>query len=161
MTLINIEQPDTLSRLLVHRQRRAAENSLLEFTKQSWNVVEPGPLDINWHVECLCEHFEAVANQQVLRLLINVPPRHMKSLVANVFFPAWVWANRPRKDLNGAPTNEEGWFGPGVKFLHVTYKQDLTTRDSTKCRRLIESPWYQANWGQRFALAADQNQKHL
>ncbi len=159
MTLINIEQPDTLSRLLFHRRRQEAELRLLEFTKQSWNQVEPGPLDINWHVECLCEHFEAVANQQVLRLLINIPPRHMKSLVANVFFPAWVWANRPRKDLNGAPTNEEGWFGPGVKFLHVTYKQDLTTRDSTKCRRLIESPWYQANWGRRFALAADQNQK--
>jgi predicted phage terminase large subunit-like protein len=57
------------------------------------------------------------------------------------------------------PTNEEGWFGPGVKFLHVTYRHDLTTRDSTKCRRLIESPWYQNNWGHRFALSADQNQK--
>ena len=147
MTLINIEQPDPLSRLLSYRRRRAAERSLLEFTRQSWNVIEPGPLDISRHIECLCEHFEAVANQQVLRLLINLPPRHMKSLVANVFFPAWVWANRPRKDLNGAPTNAEGWFGPGVKFLHVTYKQDLTTRDSTKCRRVIESPWYQQNWG--------------
>ena len=147
MTPTEIEQPHLLTRLQFHGRRRAAEDSLLEFTKQSWNVVEPSPLDINWHVECLCEHLAAVANQQCLRLLINLPPRHMKSLVANVFFPAWVWANRPRKDLNGAPTNEEGWFGSGVKFLHVTYKQDLTTRDSTKCRRVIESPWYQQNWG--------------
>jgi hypothetical protein len=153
MTLVDFEQPDLLSRLLSYRRRRAAESSLLEFTKQSWNVVEPGPLDINWHVECLCEHLEAVAYQRCLRLLINVPPRHMKSLVANVFFPAWVWANA------ATPTN--WWFGPGVKFLHVTYRQDLTTRDSTKCRRLIESPWYQQTWGHRFALAADQNQKTL
>src|SRR5436305_2012390 len=115
MTLSDINQPALLSLLQFHSQRRAAEDSLLEFTKQSWNVVEPSPLDINWHVECLCEHLAAVANQQCLRLLINLPPRHMKSLVANVFFPAWVWANRPRKDLNGAPTNEEGWFGAGGK----------------------------------------------
>src|SRR5258708_31259445 len=104
MTLSDINQPDLLSRLQFHSQRRAAENSLLEFTKQSWNVVEPSPLDINWHVECLCDHFEAVANQQVLRLLINIPPRHMKSLVANVFFPHWLSAIRPCKDLNFAPT---------------------------------------------------------
>jgi predicted phage terminase large subunit-like protein len=159
MTLINVQQPELLSWLQGQRRCRAAENSLLEFTKQGWKWVEPGPLDIGWHIECLSEHLEAVAHQQCLRLLINLPPRHMKSLLGNVFFPAWVWANHPRKDLNGAPTNTEGWFGPGVKFLHVTYKQDLTTRDSTKCRRLIESPWYQGNWGHRFALAADQNQK--
>jgi predicted phage terminase large subunit-like protein len=160
MTLINVQQqPELLSWLQGHRRRSAAELRLLEFTKQAWRQVEPGPLDINWHVECICEHLEAVAHQQCLRLLINLPPRHMKSLLGNVFFPAWVWANHPRKDPNGVPTNTEGWFGPGVKFLHVTYKQDLTTRDSTKCRRLIESPWYQSNWGHRFALSADQNQK--
>ena len=117
-----IERPDLLRRLDFHCRRREVETSLLEFTKDGWNVIEPGRLHINWHVECLCEHLEAVAHQQLLRLLINLPPRHMKSSVANVFFPAWVWANRPRKDLNGAPTNAEGWFGPGVKFLHVTYR---------------------------------------
>src|SRR5947209_5321276 len=159
MTRTEIEQPHLLSRLQFHSRRRAAENSLLEFTKQGWKVVEPGPLDISRHIECISEHLEAVANHQCLRLLINLPPRHMKSLLGDVFFPAWTWANRPRRDANGVPTNEEGWFGPGVKFLHVTYRHDLTTRDSTKCRRLIESPWYQQNWGQRFALAADQNQK--
>ena len=33
--------------------------------------VEPAPLDVGWHVECLCEHLEAVAHQQCLRLLIT------------------------------------------------------------------------------------------
>jgi predicted phage terminase large subunit-like protein len=159
MTLNDIDQRDVLRRLQIHHRRRAAENNLLTFTKQGWKEVEPGPLDISWHIECLSEHLEAVAHQQCLRLLINVPPRHMKSSLANVFFPAWIWANHPREDANREPTNHEGWFGPGVKFLYVTYKQDLTTRDSTKCRRLIESPWYQDNWGHRFALSPDQNQK--
>src|SRR5258707_10763084 len=108
MTLSDMNQPDLLSRLQFHSQRRAAENSLLEFTKQSWNVVEPGPLDINWHVECLCEHFEAVAHQAGFRLVIKIPPRHMKSLAANVFFPALVCAKRPPQEPNGAPPNGEG-----------------------------------------------------
>jgi hypothetical protein len=92
-----------------------------------------------------------------LRLLINVPPRHMKSLVINVFFPA----HHPGNQADGAlrAIDEERLFRPGVKFMHITYRQELTTRDSTKCRRLIESPWYQENWGHRFALLSDQNQK--
>jgi predicted phage terminase large subunit-like protein len=161
MTPNTMEQPDLLSRLQLHRGRQAAEGSLLEFTKQSWKLIEPGPLNINWHVECICEHLEAVAHRQCLRLLINVPPRHMKSLGANVFFPAWVWARYPGNDADGAlrAIHDEHWSGPGVRFLHITYRQDLTTRDSTKCRRLIESEWYQENWGHRFALLPDQNQK--
>jgi hypothetical protein len=61
MTLINVQQqPELLSWLQGHRRRSAAELRLLEFTKQAWHQVEPGPLDINWHVECICEHLEAV-----------------------------------------------------------------------------------------------------
>jgi hypothetical protein len=43
--------------------------------------------------------------------------------------------------------------------LHASYAQSLSLRDSTKCRRLIESPWYQNLWGNRFQLMADQNTK--
>jgi len=155
MALNEIEKPEPLSRLQFHCRRRETENNLLEFTKDGWNVIEPGLLGINWHIECLCEHLEAVAHQQCLRLLVNLPPRHMKSSVANVFFPAWVWANPRRKDATGAPTNEEGWFGPGVKFLHFTYRQDWNTRDLIKCPRLRESPWYQFEYSRRWARMPD------
>jgi predicted phage terminase large subunit-like protein len=46
-----------------------------------------------------------------------------------------------------------------VQFLHASYAQQLTLRDSVKCRRLIESPWYQDLWGERFTLNSDQNTK--
>ena len=85
MALNDTEQTNLRSRVQFHRRCRAAENSLLEFTRQGWKWVEPGPLDIGWHIECLSEHLEAVAHQQCLRLLINLPPRHMKSLLGNVF----------------------------------------------------------------------------
>lgn len=85
--------------------------------------------------------YEAVADWQIQRgLLINIPPRHMKSLGANVFFPAWVWAQDPNPD--GNPTNAfqilpNSWRGPGVKFLHLSYDGTLASRDGVKCRQII------------------------
>ena len=43
--------------------------------------------------------------------------------------------------------------------MYSSYAASLSIRDSIKCRRLIESPWYQARWGDRFALTSDQNTK--
>ena len=128
--------------------RRRFEGSLLEFTKAGWRWVEPSPFCTNWHIECMCEHFEAVAHRQILRLLINVPPRHSKSLGLNVFFPAWVWAQDPdptRKHPERA-IREESWLGPGVRFAYISYDAELSTNHSIKCRQLIESPWYQEIW---------------
>jgi len=110
-----------LQRMRPEDQRRRFEGSLLDFTKESWRWVEPSPFCSNWHIECMCEHFEAVSHRQILRLLINVPPRHSKSLGLNVFFPAWVWANNP--DVDGAHPNnairKDCWLGPGVRFAYL------------------------------------------
>jgi predicted phage terminase large subunit-like protein len=46
-----------------------------------------------------------------------------------------------------------------VQFLMASYANQLVLRDSVKCRRLIESPWYQSMWGERFKLNSDQNTK--
>ena len=46
-----------------------------------------------------------------------------------------------------------------MQFLHASYAQQLSLRDSVKCRRLIESAWYQRLWSDRFKLTGDQNTK--
>jgi hypothetical protein len=66
----------------------------------------------------------------------------MKSLLVNVMFPSWVWIDAPHE-----------------RFLCIGSADDLPTRDSLKCRRLIESPWYQQRWGDVYQLQADQNAK--
>ena len=75
-------------------------------------------------------------------------PTH-NSTICSVAFPAWVWAQR-----YDSPTS-----GPSVPLLHASYALSLAMRDSVKCRRLIESPWYQSLWGGRFQLVGDQNTK--
>ena len=83
-----------------------------------------------------------MAEGSIKRLIINVPPRHMKSISVAVALPAWTWATQPHK-----------------KFLYASYASSLSIRDSTKCRRLIDSLWYKAHFGDKFRLTDDQNQK--
>jgi predicted phage terminase large subunit-like protein len=154
--------PSTLS----VRERADAlryEDSLVDFISASWRLVEPRPFSSNWHIDAICEHLEAVADWQITRgLLINMPPRHMKSLSANVFFPAWVWAQDPNPENDPDypfQVRRNTWRGPGVKFMHLSYESTLAVRDGVGCRQIITSPWYQRLWGHRFQMRPDQNQK--
>lgn len=123
--------------------RRIATKTLYQFVKQSWHVVEPGTRFIeSWHIERICEHLEAVTRGEITRLLINIPPRHSKSTIVSVMWPMWEWLTRPEE-----------------KFLAASYSGQLSIRDNLKSRRLIQSPWYQERWGDRFLLAGDQNAK--
>lgn len=117
---------------------------MAEFARQAWEIVEPGtPLRWNWHLDAICEHLEAVTDGRIKRLLINVPPGHMKSLLVSVFWPAWVWATRPE------------W-----RALFASYASELAIRDSVKCRTLLESEWFQDGFVQgEWRLAGDQNVK--
>jgi hypothetical protein len=70
--------------------RSPAEDSLAQFVRQAWHVIEPRtPLRWNWHLDAICEHLEAVAAGDITRLIVNVPPRSGKSLLTSVFFPTW------------------------------------------------------------------------
>ena len=68
----------------------------------------------------------------------------MKSLMTNVFWPAWEWGPRNM---------------PHLRYVCASHSMNLATRDSTKMRRLIVSDWYQSLWGDRVVLTGDQNAK--
>ena len=129
----------TLEQVQAERYRR----SLREFTKAAWPTIEPGSeYTSGWHLDAISDHLEAVIDGSIKRLIINIPPRHSKSISTAVVLPAWTWATQPSK-----------------KFLYASYSASLSIRDSTKCRRLIDSPWYQAHFGDKFHLSGDMNQK--
>lgn len=134
---------------LLDLDRAECEESLYEFLKAAWKYIDPAPWKDGWHIGAISEHLQAVVEGQIRHLIINMPPRHCKSLLLSVAFPAWVWA----QPING-PTS-----GPGVPFLYASYADKLSLRDSVKCRRLIESDWYSQRWGNRFKLVSDQNTK--
>ena len=122
-----------------------AYRSLNHFIKQLWPQVDPSDYVPGWHIDAICEHLEAVTRGEIKRLVINIPPRHMKSLAVGVFWPAWEWLRNPAE-----------------QWLFASYAESLSIRDSVKCRRLIQSPSYQAllsNFQPDLVLTGDQNTK--
>lgn len=119
------------------------------FLVNAWKYIDSSPWTDGWPIEAVAEHLQAVVDGEIRRLIINIPPRMGKSSITSVALPAWTWAQS-----QSGPTS-----GPGVQFLHASYANQLSLRDSVKCRRLIESYWYQQLWGSRFKLNSDQNTK--
>lgn len=130
---------------------RECEESLYKFLEGAWQYIDPSPFVGGWHLEAICEHLQAVNDGHIRRLLINIPPRMSKSSTVSVAWPAWTWIQQS--------TEYSPLSGPKAQFLFASYAETLAVRDSVKTRRLIQSPWYQKNWGSRFVLTEDQNTK--
>jgi len=132
-----------LNEIELELERRACQRSFAAFVKKAWHILEPAAeLRWGWSLDAICEHLQAVHDGHILSLLMNVPPGCMKSLLTGVLFPAWEWGPAKRPDL---------------RFLGTSHKQDLAVRDNMKCRRLIQSRWYQDRWP--VVLTGDQNAK--
>lgn len=124
---------------------QAAEmrNDFRKFVREAWHVVEPGKeFKCGWHIDAICDHLTYVSLGDIDDLVINIPPRHSKSTIVAVMWPCWEWI-----------------WQPSTQWLFATYAIALTLRDSVKCRRLIQSPWYQEHFGDCFQLSHDLNQK--
>ena len=60
------------------------------FVRRTFLTLNPGkPFKPNWHIEAICHHLELVRNGTIRRLIVNVPPRSLKSTICSVAFPAF------------------------------------------------------------------------
>jgi predicted phage terminase large subunit-like protein len=126
MTQSQIQLPSDFELAL---ERSILKDDFYSFVVSAWSIVEPDVDYVDgWHVHAIADYLQALFEGRIPsnNLIINMPPRHMKSLLVNVFFPAWVWTRSPSK-----------------KFLCFSYGEVLTVRDSMKCRSLVGSAWYQ------------------
>lgn len=129
-----------LELLEAEAQDRARE-SLAAFVKYFWSVVEPGtPLEWNWHLDVICRALERVTRRECLRLVICIPPGHMKSLLVSVFWPAWEWLDHPER-----------------RKQFFSNDDALVLRDSRRTRDILTSDRYMqmVDW----RLKRDQNEK--
>ncbi|HEY2114442.1 MAG TPA: phage terminase large subunit [Candidatus Angelobacter sp.] len=124
--------------------------SLEAFVEEAWKFLEPvSKLSWNWHHSLICDYLTLIRDNQFRKLgpefegiIFNVPPRTMKSLLISVFFPIWVWTTDPSR-----------------RFMFASYSEKLSTQHSVLRRSVIESGWYQENWGDVFSISRDQNVK--
>ena len=133
------ERAEILDALLT----RQAEARLRDFVRQAWPLLEPAtPFLPNWHIDLLCEYLEAVTAGEIRRLVINMPPRYMKSLLVSVLWPVWEWLQQP-----------------ATRWLFVSYSESLATKHSVDRRHVIQSAWFRQRFGDRFHLLRHQNEK--
>ncbi len=88
----------------------------------------------NWHLEVLAAKLEDVRRGRCKRLIVNVPPRHLKSHAISIAFPAWLLGHDPTKQI-----------------LSVTYAQDLSDDLARKSRTLMQSPFYEGLFDTRIS----------
>lgn len=91
-------------------------------------------LAMNGHVEVITAKLTAVRQGKIRRLIINLPPRHLKSLLASIAFPAWCLGH-----------------DPSAQILCVSYAQDLADKLARDCRSVMMRPWYQRIFPTRLA----------
>jgi hypothetical protein len=85
--------PRVMKKVADKAQQRVCERSLKDYFRQAWPILEPvTPLVDNWHIDYLSEHLEAAAGGQIKRLLINIPPKSLKSSLVSVMWPTWCGA---------------------------------------------------------------------
>lgn len=84
-------------------------------------------LQLNWHHRLICQALEDCYYGREKRLIITLPPRSLKSVIASVAFPAWVLGKNPAKRL-----------------VCASYSGELSASLSNDCRRLMASAFYRS-----------------
>jgi hypothetical protein len=93
-------------------------------------------LAMNWHLEVIAAKLMEVRRGTIKRLIINLPPRHLKSLMASIAFPAWCLGH-----------------DPSAQILCVSYAQDLADKLARDCRSIMIRPWYRRIFPTRLSTA--------
>lgn len=97
------------------------------FLQQAFHELYPGQeLMGNWHIDAIAYHLELCIEGKMRRLIINLPPRHLKSFIVSVALPAFLLG-----------------MDPTVKIFCVSYSDDLAKTLARDFRRIVESNWYQ------------------
>jgi len=90
---------------------------------------------------CIIEHLQAVERGEIRRLLINMPPRSMKSISVTIAWTAWLLGKNPSNQI-----------------IAASYSQTLSTKHNVDTRLVIQSDWYRAAFPDTM-ISGDQNEK--
>ncbi len=114
------EMLDLLLELENAKEKEASREDFLTFVKKMWPAFIGGK-----HHEIMADAFERVANGDLKRLIINMPPRHTKSEFASFLFPAWFLGRYPEKKIIQTAHTAELAVGFGRKVRNLIGQEDF------------------------------------
>lgn len=106
--------------------RAVLRRDFASFIAKAFATVDPGTaFESNWHIDLIAEYLEAARRGECKRLIINMPPRSLKSICVSVAWPAWLLGHDPK-----------------ARIIAASYAQSLSLKHSLDCRAVVQSPWY-------------------
>jgi predicted phage terminase large subunit-like protein len=116
---------------------------LHDFVIKSFKALNPSAEYIdNWHIELICDLLQQITDHKVKRLIINIPPRYLKSTCISVAWPAWLLGNDPSR-----------------RIITASYSRDLSIKLSLDTKVITSSDWFKDNYPD-FQIKKGQNEKH-
>src|SRR5271169_1690750 len=117
----------TTTNLAARRFEALLRADFRPFLEKVFNTLSPGQIFIPaWHLGAIAYQLERVRRGESKRLIINMPPRSLKSVTASVAFPAFVLGHDPHR-----------------RIICVSYSGDLAKKHANDFRAVLEAPWYQ------------------
>ncbi len=133
---------DHISRLLAARNH-SLRTRFPSFIARCFETVNPGTEYLsNWHIDLIAEYLEATRRSEITRLIINMPPRSLKSVCVSVAWPAFLLGH-----------------DPAMRIMCASYAAGLALRHSLDTRLIMEEPWYRMAFP-RTRIVPGENQKH-
>lgn len=112
------------------------------FIAKTFTTTDPGTKYLhNWHIEIIADRLQQVREGKIKRLIINMPPRSLKSVCVSVAWPAWLLGNNP-----------------STRIMAASYSNLLSVKHSLDTRLVLTSNWYKEIFPDTI-IVNDQNEK--
>lgn len=109
--------------------KEACERSLLFFTRYMFKEITGRKFQVSEHHKTIAHQLERSARGDLIRLIINIPPRYGKTELAVKMYPAWCYAHRG-----------------DAKFIHLSYADPLALDNSDSVKEIVKHPAFQKFW---------------
>jgi predicted phage terminase large subunit-like protein len=121
--------------LSLHEYNFVLRHDFMSFLERSFYELKPGArLHLGKYIEVMASKLEACRQGKIKRLIINLPPRHLKSHAASVAFVAWLLGH-----------------DPSLNIICVSYGKDLADDMARRCRTLMNSAFFKELFPTRLA----------
>lgn len=100
------------------------------FVEKVFNEIAANSLfQDNWHIDVICSELLKIMKGEQNKLIINIPPRSLKSIICSVALPAYVLGKNPKASI-----------------ICASYSDSLASKLALDTRKIIESSWYKESF---------------
>lgn len=111
------------------------QNNLSAYIQKVFNTLNPSTNYLhNWHIDAIADYLQAVQDKEICKLIINMPPRFMKSIAVSVAWTTYLLGHKP-----------------STQIICASFASTLAENLSVQSRNVMTSGWYKKVFGTKIA----------